>query len=86
MIRYPKINFSQLFDLQSDPHEMTNLAEQPEQAGKLKQMMALLQQAQRQYGDTAPLSSEHPLDAKWSPPVKSAVAKPEQLQAQNLIR
>ena len=86
LIRYPKINFSQLFDLLSDPHEMTNLAEQPEQAGKLKQMMALLQQAQRQYGDTAPLSSEHPLDAKWSPPVKSAVAKPEQLQAQNLIR
>ena len=79
LIRYPKINFSQLFDLQNDPHELNNLADRPAQAGKLKQMMALLQQAQQQYGDTAPLTSEHPLDAKWSPPVKTAAAKTERL-------
>jgi arylsulfatase A-like enzyme len=79
LIRYPKINFSQLFDLQNDPHELNNLADRPAQAGKLKQMMALLQQAQQQYGDTAPLTSEHSLDAKWSPPVKTAAAKTERL-------
>ena len=78
LIRYPKINLSQLFDLQNDPHEMKNLAEQPEQAGNLKQMMTLLHQVQQSYGDTCALTSEHPADAKWSPPVKTAAAKAEQ--------
>ena len=86
LIRYPKINLSQLFDLQNDPHEIKNLAEQPEQAGNLKQMMALLHQVQQSYGDTCALTSEHPADAKWSPPVKTAAAKAEQLQAPSGIR
>ncbi len=81
LIRYPKINFSQLFDLQHDPHEMQNLAEQPRQAGKLKQMMALLEQAQKQYGDTCALTSEHPGVVKWSPPIKVASTTSEKLPA-----
>jgi arylsulfatase A-like enzyme len=39
LIRYPKINLSQLFDLKSDPHEMKNLADDPKQAQKLNQMV-----------------------------------------------
>lgn len=67
IIRYPKINLSQLFDLKNDPHEMTNLAELPAQSAKLQEMMALLQRAQKEYGDTCSLTSEHPAEAAWSP-------------------
>jgi len=55
LIRYPEVNITQLFDLQTDPHEMHNLADQPEQAGRVKEMMARLQQERKTYGDTAPL-------------------------------
>jgi len=79
LIRYPKINYSQLFDLQNDPHEMQNLADQPGCSEKFKQMLALLEQAQKQYGDTCALTSEHPADPKWSPPVKVAAATTEKL-------
>ena len=34
LIRYPIVNKSQFFDLQTDPHEMTNLAGKPEFADK----------------------------------------------------
>ena len=79
LIRYPKINFSQLFDLQNDPHEMQNLAVQSRYVEKLRQMMALLQQAQKQYGDTCALTAEHPAEAKWSPPIKVVAVTPEKL-------
>jgi hypothetical protein len=78
LIRYPQINKSQLFDLQSDPHEIADLAEKPEYAAKVKEMMALLEKAQKEVGDTCPLISEHPADAAWSPDkVKEEPAKPK---------
>lgn len=68
LIRYPQINKTQLFDLQADPHEMTDLSDKPEHAGKVEKLMALLAQAQKEYGDTLPLTSPNPKDANWSPP------------------
>jgi arylsulfatase A-like enzyme len=60
LIRYPLINYTQLFDLTSDPHEMTNLADAPEHADRLATMLQRLAQEQARYGDTAPLSVESP--------------------------
>ena len=51
LIRYPQVDQTQLFDLQNDPFEMHNLADQPEYAAQVKDMLALLTQQQEFYGD-----------------------------------
>ncbi len=56
LIRYPKVKVTQLFDLNNDPHEMNNLAEDPAHAAKVDEMMALLRQWQRELRDNTPLS------------------------------
>jgi photosystem II stability/assembly factor-like uncharacterized protein len=58
---YPKLNKFQLFDLQNDPDELQNLAEQPAQSEILKGMKQLMRQEQRRFGD--PLS---PLTEDWT--------------------
>ncbi|MEI8041737.1 MAG: sulfatase-like hydrolase/transferase [Verrucomicrobiota bacterium] len=68
LIRYPQVDQTQLFDLQNDPHELNNLAAKPEQAAKVKEMLALLAKAQKECGDPAPLTVANPKPAKWSPP------------------
>lgn len=67
LIRYPLINKTQLFDLQTDPHEMTDLADQPEHADRIKELMVVLQQHQKQFGDKTPLQVANPADPAWSP-------------------
>ncbi len=69
-IRYPQINKTQLFDLQTDPHELVDLAARPEQSGRLKEMLELLSRAQKQYDDLCPLTATNPKPAAWSPPDK----------------
>jgi arylsulfatase A-like enzyme len=68
LIRYPEIDRTQLFDLRTDPHETTNLADRPEQAARVVALMALLAKDQQQYGDTAPLRVPRPKPAEWAPP------------------
>lgn len=60
LIRYPQINKTQLFDLRNDPYEMNDLAEKTEHATRIEKMMALLEQWQKQTGDTQPLTSTQP--------------------------
>jgi arylsulfatase A-like enzyme len=81
LIRYPKINYSQLFDLQADPHELKNLAADPGHARTLRRMMSVLKQTQVQYGDTCPLSCEHPGEFAWSPEKAEAAAAAAALAA-----
>ncbi|HQU45217.1 MAG TPA: sulfatase-like hydrolase/transferase, partial [Pirellulales bacterium] len=58
LIRYPKINETQLFNLRDDSDERHNLAAaDPDRA---KRLMTVLEQQQRIYGDKLPLVSEHP--------------------------
>lgn len=68
LIRYPHINKTQLFDLKTDPAELRNLAEDPDQLPRLEKMSGLLQEAQKRLGDTAPLTSANPKDPKFTPP------------------
>jgi arylsulfatase A-like enzyme len=72
LIRYPLVNQTQLFDLQADPHELQNLAGDPAQAAKVAELLALLEKAQRQYGDEFPLTVANPKDPDWSPPKPEA--------------
>ncbi|MCG6155103.1 sulfatase-like hydrolase/transferase [Rubinisphaera margarita] len=57
---YPKINFQQLFDLQNDPHEQHNLADDPKYAAHKERLMSKLEQWQEKMGDETPLSVEKP--------------------------
>ncbi len=62
LIRYPHVNYTQLFDLTNDPDELHNLAEIPEHAGRVDAMMKRLAQEQQRYRDTAPLTVDKPFE------------------------
>jgi arylsulfatase A-like enzyme len=47
LIRYPQVNFNQLFDLEIDPDEMHNLAADPEQRSEVNRLTNLLLDWQR---------------------------------------
>lgn len=64
LIRYPKVGVTQLFKLSSDPDELANLADSPEHAPKVQEMMALLAEQQKVFDDTAPLTVENPEPAE----------------------
>ena len=68
LIRYPKINKTQLFDLETDPEERADLAADPAQARRVEHLMDLLRRLQKQTGDEAPLSSARPADPRFVPP------------------
>jgi arylsulfatase A-like enzyme len=67
LIRYPRIDKTQLFDLEADPHEMNDLAGRPESAGRIKELTAVLEKTGRAFGDVAPLHVDKPAPAAWSP-------------------
>jgi len=61
LIRYPKINHTQLFDLENDPDELHNLADDPQYAEQVKRMTALLVQWQKKADDKLPLTVAKPM-------------------------
>lgn len=63
LIRYPQINKSQLFNLESDPDEVKNLADDPAQAVRVKELLELLAKQQALNGDKLPLTSANPKPA-----------------------
>ncbi len=68
LIRYPLVNKTQLFDLKVDPQETDNLADKPEHAARIVELMGTLAREQKEFGDNAPLTVENPKSAQWSPP------------------
>ena len=60
LIRYPKVDHEQLFDLREDPHEMVNLAGSPEHAGRQARMREWLEEAQAEFDDPHPLVVAEP--------------------------
>ena len=83
LIRYPQVNVTQLFDLRNDPDERRNLADDPGQAERITQMMAKLQEWQKELGDTAPLTVDRPQPAAFVPPSGQAL---EELKARTRVR
>ncbi len=77
LIRYPQVNVTQLFDLQSDPHEMKNLAAAPESAAKVTELLVLMQKTQPQYGDDCALTVANPKPSAWTPPTENEGTPPK---------
>lgn len=79
LIRYPEVDVTQLFDLQRDPHEMKNLANDPAQTARVADLTARLARLQKQLGDELPLKVDQPRPAAFTPPTGEAL---RQLRAQ----
>lgn len=60
LICYPKINHVQLFDLQNDPHEMRNLANDGKYSAQRDRLLSMLEDWQRDVGDRQPLTVAKP--------------------------
>ncbi len=65
LIQYPRIEHTQLFDLEKDPHELNNLADEPSHADKVAEMTALLKRWQTEKNDTIALTADHIADKKY---------------------
>jgi hypothetical protein len=59
LICYPRISHMQLFDLQNDPFETTNLIDRPEHAPHVQRLLALMRQWQVRVDDTLELPTEN---------------------------
>lgn len=70
LIRYPQIDKTQLFDLQADPFETTDLAARPEHAAKVQEMLAKLEKQLAASGERDSLTVAKPSPAEWTPPVR----------------
>jgi len=73
LIRYPKVDKTQLFDLREDPDETTNLADKAEHAPKVADLTALLEKEMRRSGDRASLDDAKTTPAEWTPPAPKRV-------------
>lgn len=77
LIRYPQVNVTQLFDLQCDPHEMKNLAAEPESSAKVTELLTLMKKTQPQYGDNCALTVANPKPSEWTPPAQDQGTSPK---------
>ena len=60
LIVYPKINTIQFFDLENDPFEMNDIANDPKHASDQNRLTTLLRDWQKRLGDSQPLTSQSP--------------------------
>ncbi len=60
LIRYPEVDVTQLFDLETDPDERVNLAGNPEHQERVVDLEARLSRLQRSLGDDLPLCVPNP--------------------------
>lgn len=68
LIRYPQVDVTQLFDLETDPHETRSLDADPAHRQRIERMLADLRRSQAELGDTAPLTVPNPRDRRFVPP------------------
>ena len=70
LIRYPHVDRTQLFDLQTDPYETKDLSALPEHAERIKAMLTKLAAEMKADGDNDPLTAAKILPADWKAPTK----------------
>lgn len=76
LIRYPKIDRNQLFDLQADPDEVHDLAGDPAEKSRIEQMLAQMKEWQTKLGDADPLTPPGPpRDSRFIPPIGKKAAR-----------
>ncbi len=75
LIRYPKVDKTQLFDLQSDPHEVTNLARKPGEVARVASLLSMMASLQKECGDQQPLFVANPKPGNWNPPAQGGLKK-----------
>jgi arylsulfatase A-like enzyme len=66
LLVYPQVNKIQLLDLQKDPYETKNLADDPSETMRIAELLAVMREQQKLFGDTQPLMSENPKTADIS--------------------
>jgi len=84
LIRYPERNFTQLFNLREDPFELNNLAGKPEKASKVKELTGLLENWQKQSGDTAKLTTAQILPLEYDR--SNLIQKPDVHQPDYILK
>jgi arylsulfatase A-like enzyme len=80
LIRYPQINKTQLFDLETDPFEQNDLFGKPKFATQFVGLGANLQVALHYYGDSCPYTAPNPKPAAWSPSADTPQKKKKKKQ------
>ncbi|MFL0685569.1 MAG: sulfatase-like hydrolase/transferase [Algoriphagus aquaeductus] len=84
LIRYPERDFTQLFDLYNDPHEIKNLAEDLTYSNKKKELIDLLGKSQLSFGDTVSYTAKNLKPLAYNP--DTLVRKPDQWQPEYVLR
>jgi arylsulfatase A-like enzyme len=83
LIVYPPINYQELFDLKTDPHEARNLAADKAHAAKLKRLTSLMKDWQKKVRDPHPLTVERPRSKEVS--FDGFERKPDQWQPKWIV-
>lgn len=84
LIRYPERDHTQLFDLEHDPLELNNLAENPNFSSEKDQLLSLLQDHQKSVGDTLSLTAAVIKPMRYDP--DTLKRKPDQWQPEYTLR
>lgn len=84
LIRYPERDFTQLFDLYNDPHEIKNLAEDLTYSNKKKELIDLLGKSQLSFGGTVSYTAKNLKPLAYNP--DTLVRKPDQWQPEYVLR
>lgn len=84
LIAYPKIGHLQLFDLETDPHEMTNRIDDADSAAHVARLQRLMTDWQTRVGDTLPLPSSN----RWPSRIDltGKAREPDQWQPDWIVR
>jgi arylsulfatase A-like enzyme len=84
LIRYPERNFTQLFNLECDPFELNNLADDPESSQQLSKLKASLEREQKLGGDTVLWTADTILPLEYDH--TKIARKPDQWQPEYTLR
>ena len=84
LIRYPERNYTQLFNLEEDPLEMNNLAENSRFKSKTDELLRLMQEWQVAVNDTVPLTARKILPLEYDH--TRLVRKPDNWQPEYTLK
>jgi arylsulfatase A-like enzyme len=84
LIRYPERDYTQLFDLENDPDEINNLAQNPRFESEKTKMLELLRESQKEFGDTISLTAAVLKPMAYNP--DTLQRKPDQWQPEYILK